>query len=107
MRPGPTPPSSGGKLRPESRVELQEIYLKPWSAEAEAGAAILSSLGIPGKPGRADRTGFSGYLGVSGGKAALVLFDRPEAWVLFAEGKDPAKLLEKAAAGLTLTPTAR
>lgn len=89
------------------RVELQEIYLKPWSAEAEAGAAILSSLGIPGKPGRADRTGFSGYLGVSGGKAALVLFDRPEAWVLFAEGKDPAKLLEKAAAGLTLTPTAR
>jgi len=89
------------------RVELQEAYLKPWSAEVDAAAAILNSLGIPSKPGRADRPGYNGYLGASGGKAALVLFDRPEAWVLFAEGKEPAKLLEKAAAGLTLTPTAR
>jgi hypothetical protein len=89
------------------RVELQEVYLKPWSAETDAAAAILSSLGISVKPGRANRPGFNGYLGASGGKAALVLFDRPEAWVLFAEGKEPAKLLEKAAAGLTLTPTAR
>jgi hypothetical protein len=83
-----------------AKVELRQYYLRPWRANANAANDILGSLDIRENAAIPERFGLPAYLGQSTSKAALVLVDRPEAWVLAVEGRNALKILEQAAAAL-------
>jgi len=84
----------------DSKAELQEHFLLPWREDVESGREILTGLKIGGKTEIGKWKGLPCVSAKSRLKAALIIFDKPEAWVLVVEGQDAPKLMEKIAAGL-------
>lgn len=84
------------------KVELQEHYLLPWKAPQDSAREILDRLDIPGKAREQKVSGRPAIILEAKTKAAMVIIDKPEAWVLIAEGSDAPKWLARAAAGLKL-----
>jgi hypothetical protein len=90
----------------EEKVELQEYYLLPWKEPRDSAREILAGLNIRGKPRDEKISGRPALVLEETTKAAMVIIDRPEAWVLFAVGRDAPKLLAKAAGGFKLLSSA-
>ncbi|MCX6578426.1 MAG: transglutaminase-like domain-containing protein [Candidatus Aminicenantes bacterium] len=84
------------------KIELQEHYLLPWKAPQDSAREILDRLNIPGKAREQKVSGRPAIILEAKTKAAMVIIDKPEAWVLIAEGNDAPKWLARAAAGLKL-----
>ena len=84
------------------KVELQEYYLLPWKEPGDSAREILAGLNIRGKPRDEKISGRPALVLEETAKAAMVIIDRPEAWVLFAVGKNAPKSLAKAAEGFKL-----
>ena len=87
-----------------AKAELQEHYLLPWKKGQPAAQEIIEKLGISGKIESSSIQGRAGFAAAGGEKAALVVLDDPEAWVLVAEGKSAQKLLKQIASGMRLQP---
>jgi transglutaminase-like putative cysteine protease len=86
----------------EEKVELEEHYLLPWKAPQDSAREILDRLDIRGKARDQKISGRPAMILESETKAAMVIIDYPEAWVLIAEGNEAPKWLARAAAGLKL-----
>ena len=84
------------------KVELQEHYLMPWKAPQDSAREILDRLDIRGKTREQKVSRRPAIILEAKTKAAMVIIDKPEAWVLIAEGNDAPKWLARAAAGLKL-----
>jgi hypothetical protein len=102
------------------RAELQEQYLPPWKTGEAAAADIFKRLKIAEAPVRRDLGPLPGYLSATAAptgssatqdnpvgavvadRAAFVVIDGGEAWVLVAEGPGAPALLEKLASGLKI-----
>jgi hypothetical protein len=84
------------------KVELQEHYLLPWKTPQDSAREILDRLNIPGKAREQKISGRPAIILEAKSKAAMVIFDMPEAWVLIAEGNEAPKWLARTAAGLKL-----
>ena len=84
------------------KVVLEEHYLFPWKAPQDSAREILDRLNIPGKAREQKVSGRLAMILEAKTKAAMVIIDKPEAWVLIAEGNDAPKWLARAAAGLKL-----
>lgn len=84
------------------KVELEEHYLLPWKAPQDSAREILDRLNIRGKARDQKISGRPAMILESETKAAMVIIDYPEAWVLIAEGNEAPKWLARAAAGLKL-----
>jgi len=84
------------------KVELQEHYLLPWKAPQDSAREILDRLNIRGKAREQKVSGRPAIILEAKTKAAMVIIDKPEAWVLIAEGNEAPKWLARAAAGLKL-----
>ena len=84
------------------KVELQEYYLMPWKAPQDSARDILSRLNIKGKEREQKVAGRPAVFLEAEKKAAMVVIDKPEAWVLIAAGADAPKWLARVAAGFKL-----
>jgi hypothetical protein len=84
------------------KVVLEEHYLFPWKAPQDSVREILDRLNIRGKARDQKISGRPAMILESETKAAMVIIDKPEAWVLIAEGNEAPKWLARAAAGLKL-----
>ncbi len=96
----------GGK-----KAELQQHYLVPWKENDRSASEIIGRLDIRARTEIGTWNGLPMFSVESPAKAALVIIDKPEAWVLVAEGKDAPKLLDLVGFGLKLKlpvrPTSR
>ena len=88
--------------RGKDRAELQEHYLSPWKTGAAAAAEVLKRLGISERPARTDFGPLPAFLTSSPLKAAFVILDGAEAWVLIAEGPTAPLVLKKIIPGLKI-----
>ena len=84
------------------KVELQEHYLLPWKTPQDSARDILDGLNIKGKAREQKVSGRPAVILEAEKKAAMVIIDKPEAWVLIAEGAEAPKWLALAAAGFKL-----
>jgi hypothetical protein len=84
------------------RAELQEQYLAPWKTGASAAADVFKRLKIAEAPVNKNLGPLSGFLSATPDRAALVVLDGVEAWVLVVEGPGAPALLEKLASGLKI-----
>ena len=94
-----------------AKAELQQYYLLPWKENDRSASEIIGRLDIRARTEIGTRNGLPMFSVASPAKAALVIIDKPEAWVLVAEGKDAPKLLDLIASSLkfelSVKPTSR
>jgi len=84
------------------KVELHEFYLPPWKEPQDSAHELLAKLNFSGKPRREKVSGRQALVVEDAARAAIAIVDRPEAWILYAEGREAARSLAKAAAGFRL-----
>ncbi|MGB8951966.1 MAG: transglutaminase-like domain-containing protein [Candidatus Aminicenantales bacterium] len=81
---------------PEGRTaELQQQYLRPWKNADTSAREILAKLNLEGQPEKRTVAGHSAFILTRSNKAAVVIIDEPEAWVLVTEGKNAPDLLRR------------
>jgi len=85
-----------------TRAAFSEMSPKPWSDPAEFAAAALDGAGIVATPKALDWKGRASYRAEAAGKAAIVIWDGSEAWILSVEGPSAASVLDGILAGLKL-----
>jgi hypothetical protein len=82
------------------KIALWEAYLKPWLAPAESAAAVLAE--FKKTPRQADWQGRPAFRVETEKRAAIIIFDAPEAWVLTAEGAGAPAVLDRLLSGFSI-----
>ena len=82
--------------------ELLQASLLPWKAYDATASELIRRLNIAARTEIGQWNGRPMYSAAAPEKAAMVIIDKPEVWILFTEGKAAPKLLDELAAGLKL-----
>ncbi|MGA2586668.1 MAG: transglutaminase-like domain-containing protein [Candidatus Aminicenantales bacterium] len=85
-----------------AKIEIQQFYLSPWKEFDRTAGEIIGKLKIAAMTEISKWNGLPMFSAAGQAKAAMVIIDKPEAWILVAEGKDAPKLLDLVAAGLKI-----
>lgn len=85
-----------------AKGELLQSSLLPWKAYDVTASELIRRLNIGARTEISQWNGRPMFSAAAPEKAVMIIIDRPEVWVLVAEGKAAPKLLDELAAGLTL-----
>jgi len=87
-----------------AKGELLQSSLLPWKQYDATASELIRRLNIGARMEIGQWNGRPMFSAAAPEKAAMIIIDKPEVWVLFTEGKAAPKLLDELAAGLTLKP---
>jgi len=85
-----------------AKAELVQSSLLPWKDYDATAGELIRRLNIEARTEIGQWNGRPRFSAAEPKKAVMIIIDKPEVWILAAEGKDAPALLDQLAAGLTL-----